>query len=189
MPGVRRWFFVNDRDMRVRAAHNAMHFSEHRPGCNRHPKIRRNAHVGAGEMRRSHADDRKAPPIQGERGADDARIAAQFFPEPMRQHRDWMTIRRTVFFREKRAAKRKWNFEKLKIVAADELRENVCRLATCGHAHGRKLVRCHASENRVLLGVIDKIQIRVRLLPVTRIHGVKLHQVIRVAEAAACSPR
>jgi hypothetical protein len=72
-----------------------------------------------------------------------------------------MPVWRGIFLREK-CSPEKWpQFQKVKVISADHLAEDIGSLAAPSHPYDSKAVTGHSSKDAVLFPVIEKIEVRI----------------------------
>ena len=119
------------------------------------------AHIDAGISRRRHSDNREGAAVQRNRIANDIFVGAEFFPKLVTKNGNRMAVWRGIFLRQKCAPEKWAQFQKVKVISADHLAEDIGGLAPSSHPYDSKAVTGHSAEDAVLLPVIEKIEVRI----------------------------
>jgi hypothetical protein len=126
----------------------------------RHPEFRNDSDIGAAKVARGHTDDRGASPIDRDRSADNARIAAEpTLPQPMTQHHDRRGPSHVVTNRIEASSERERRLRDRKIVGRGQRPPVPLRITADTEGGGHQRVKCRHPGKRACLTDIEKIQI------------------------------
>ena len=130
----------------------------------RHPEIDAKADVDARELARHHADHRAGRAVQPDRLPDNRRVRAEPpGPEAIRKDGDRRLALDARVGRLEHAAMCGRDAKHAEVVARDDAREDLLRLAARGHVQRRKGVRREAGEASSAALIVEEVGIRRRV--------------------------